>query len=282
MADEEWQRSYVERVLQLHNETHGTAIELVGRYTDVHGQPEQGQKNPDWVAKDTGTGDEVAIEVKRLTDAALHEQTSLLEAICREVAEAVSGELSGTFIWSMNVSDLVALDLRRDGRMLLRDALRDVIATRSRDMALGDEVDLTGDLQGKLSDRLPHDFWVTLRKWKEDGSFLNPDAVNQFYNGHTHALSGKAFDQFNKNVKDADDQLEEAKRRGATSTFLILLTTGYMGAEADAVQATVEMLEMNDYDSIDYCYVHGGNSALDGNGTWDISEIALPRNGGAR
>ncbi len=77
MGKEDWQKPYVQRVLDYHNLKYGRGLALEGRCEDIH--PElQGQRAWDWSATDGNTSREAAIEVKRLTCPELQENFSVL------------------------------------------------------------------------------------------------------------------------------------------------------------------------------------------------------------
>jgi len=64
---EEWEREHVQRALDAHNKKYGTHIVIKDRTTDIYPVLKD-QINWDWVCHDTKTDEEIAIEVKKLTD----------------------------------------------------------------------------------------------------------------------------------------------------------------------------------------------------------------------
>ena len=100
---DKWEREHVQCVLDYHNEKYGIHIVIKGKATDIYDL--KGQLNWDWVCYDTETGDEIAIEVKKLTASKLEEKSHVMWQILEDVRNSLSGskKLPGTFFLSIEM-----------------------------------------------------------------------------------------------------------------------------------------------------------------------------------
>ena len=73
----EWQRKRVQRTLDYHNMKYGTNITIKGKTRDVY-PILRGESDWDWVCYDTKTGNEIALEVKRLMDEKLEKRQDII------------------------------------------------------------------------------------------------------------------------------------------------------------------------------------------------------------
>ena len=89
---EEWERKRVQRVLDYHNKKYKTHIAIKGRATDVYPYLKD-QLNWDWVCYDIETGDEVAVEVKKLTDEKLEVRHNTIGDVLEEIKNDLSNKL---------------------------------------------------------------------------------------------------------------------------------------------------------------------------------------------
>lgn len=74
---EEWQRPFIEAVIQRHNSTYVTHITIKDRCESSYPTLRGGQRW-DWVCEDNVAGTEIAVETKRLMKENLKERDALL------------------------------------------------------------------------------------------------------------------------------------------------------------------------------------------------------------
>jgi len=256
---EGWQKSYVQRVLDYHNQKHSTSIAITGRYEKIH--PElQGGRGWDWVCHDKSHGSEIAIEVKRLTNPQLQERFSVLDEICHELSGELSGDLKGVFILFTEVSEEEHFDLKGANKQRIKENLNELILREAQSLGTGSEKDLTTELRARLPEVLPQDCYFKLHKLDSEGSYLAPD-VGVAWSAPSEELQGEDLVKFQKLVQSANQQLAEAKAKGISDTFLIILEIWFSGAEADVIQKTLHHLELHDLRFIKHVY-HVGHSSV--------------------
>ena len=85
----------VQRVLDYHNEKHGTYITIRGKTQDV--RPDlKGKSDWDWACYDTETGDEVAVEVKEITREDLEAKSEGIYNVLHKIRVGLLGKLPGS------------------------------------------------------------------------------------------------------------------------------------------------------------------------------------------
>lgn len=258
MNKEYWQKPFVQRVLDSHNEKYGTDIAIKGRYEEIY--PQAKVRNWDWVAADNKSGGEVAIEVKRLTDPQLQKWFSGLDKICRALSDELSGDLKGIFLLFTEVSKEEHFDLRGTNRQRIKKSLKELILREAPSLGTEKEKNLTAELRARLPGVLPQNCYFNLYKLDSGGQYLIP-GVGVIRRGSSGELQGEDLVEFQRLLKErANEQLAEAKKKGISETFFVILETWLSGMEAEVIQKTLRHLNPHDFCSIEYIYHVSHNS----------------------
>jgi len=269
VADEEWQRRYVQRVLGCHNQNFGTDIALVGRIEDVY-PARAGQRTWDWVCKDEASGSEAAVEVKKLTDEQREEANSVLGQIERDLSSRLDGILPGTFELSVSIGADRPDPCGARKRQLL-EAIEKLIRSAAQPAEIGKEQNLAEQLAGQLRHVLPQDCQITLVKLENEGSRLIITGLGQSWFGAGDDLTESEFENFQRHVQKANEQLAEAARLGISETFLIILEIGFSGAAIDAVRAAFQRVASSSYCHIRHVYFTDSKSSARLGGTYSLN-----------
>jgi hypothetical protein len=261
VSKEDWQKSYIQRVLDYHSKRYGRNIAIVGRCEEIH--PElKGQLCWDWSATDKNKSGEVAIEVKRLTSRQLQEGFSVLYQTCRKLRGELRGSLKGTFLLYIRVSQENPFDFRElttDKRQQFKNILKGLILEKAQSLPTGREQDLTLELREELPQVLPQGCYCKLYKLNDEGSYLSPH-VPVDWSPPSEKLQGEDLVEFQKLLQSANHQLAEAKARGISDTFLIIVEIWFSGAEADVLQSTLRNFRASEFPHIGFLYLVGADS----------------------
>jgi len=250
MSKEELQEQYVQCVLDYHNKKYGGNISIVGWCEDVY--PGLRDRHWDWVCHDDTSGNEVAVEVKKLTISHLEEKAAILWTIGCQLRTELSNELPGTFLLTVDIPEQ-NLDLHGSKKPMLKSAIKEVISKVAQNLHTTEEQNLTEELKYRLPAIFPQDCNFSLKKLSNDGSRLSL-LSGRTWLAPSKKLEGDEFAEFRKLIRKANTQLAEAQRKGISETFLILVEMGYSGADADALQDTLSCLDPTDYSYIKYIY----------------------------
>jgi len=252
MSSERWQKPHVQKVLDYHNKSHHTDFRVKYLSEEFFNDLEHTERW-DWVCEDQKAGSLGAVEVKRLTEEAQHEEHSLLEALRTQLQEVVSGTFRGTYILLLHTADQ-PLNLRGRNIRRFKEALQIVIQATVPNIRLGQSMNLSSELREGLPDVVAPDFHAELRKVATAGSRL---AVEIFLGGSAPSgkLHGDDFPKFRSQVQKANRQLSHARTRGLQETFLILLDLlCFLAADTEAVKHAVGQLAPEEYCNIKYIY----------------------------
>lgn len=255
MNKEDWQKVYIQPALDYHNKKYNKNITIVGRCEEIHPKL-KGRRCWDWSAIDKNNGGEIAIEVKRLTNPKLQERFSELYKICRELSGELSGNLRGVFILSVEVFEEGHFDLRGVNKQRLKEKLKELVVNEARSMENRQERDLAAELRVRLPEVVPRDHCLRLLKLDNAGSYVSPSCPVTWW-GPSGEPQGQDLIAFQKLVQDANRQLGEAKRKGISETFLILVELWFSGAEADVIQDTLRSFDPSDHNHIKFLYLVG-------------------------
>lgn len=253
MIGEDWQKPYVQCVLDYHNKKHSTNFAVAGRCEKIY--PElKGRLSWDWCASDKSSGGAAAIEVKRLTNPQLQEKYSALHQICYELSGELSGKLKGTFLLTMGIGEEQRFDLQGDKKQRLKDTLNKLILKEAPSLRARKEQDIGQALRKRLPDIVPEHSYCALYKFDDEGSYLSPNVVAGWLGPHGE-LQGEDLIQFQQLVQSANQQLAEAKKKGIAETFLIIVEIGFSGADADVIQSTLQKFTRSNYQHIEFWYL---------------------------
>ena len=257
----------MQRVLDYYNEKYGTHIEIKGKTTDIY--PDlKGQINWDWVCYDTKTGEEIAVEVKKLTDPQLEERGNIIWNILEEIKDNLSNKLPGTFVLGIDIPNNYYLPLSgQRNRQEFKNLLYETIFQIAQRLKLEEERALTPQIIGQLPFALPDSFFCALQKVDNEGSVLGlSSGVTGFW---SRWLDEHELKKFEKLVSHANnEQLKVAKKEfNVKETFLVFICEGLRLANPYTVANAIKRINRDSYSYINYiCYVSGEK----------VTEIPLP------
>lgn len=263
MIKNQWEKRRVQRVLNYCNKKHGTHIIIQGKSDTVY--PElKGQLNWDWVCNDTQTKDEIAVEVKRLTDSKIEEIYNTLWQLFTEVQDNLNKRnlLPGVFHMSFIISPSLDKSISRNDKKELKLVLYNIISEEVQKLQIGEEILLTPQIKKLLSFELPALTSATLHKLGiKDSHISKGSGIIKWGN---ILFSEKELAEFQQLVTRANEQLGKSKPR---KTFLITVEEGFRHKDPTAVTDAFSRMKPECYSNIDYIYFVQGKK---------IAEICPP------
>ncbi len=253
----------MQRVLDCHNEKYKTHIAIRGRATGVY-PCLKGQLNWDWVCYDTETGDEVAVEVKKLTDEKLEVRHNTIGDVLEEIKNDLSNKLPGTFLLGISISPRNSyLPLRgQQNRQKFKDVLCEAIFQTAQRLKLEEEQALTPQIIGQLPFALPDSFFCALRKFSDEGSALyKSSGVAGVWSLQLNEDELKKFEEL---VSHANEQLKKANVK---ETFLVIIDEGLRVTHPSTIPDAFKSISHNSYSHIGHAYCVSGE---------EVTEIPLP------
>lgn len=260
----EWERKRVQRVLDYHNKKYGTRIKIKGRTTRVYPQL-KGRINWDWVCCDTKTGDEIAVEVKKITEQKLEEKVHIMWQLLDEVANSLSEpkKLPGTFYLSVEITQEYNLPFKRqENQQKFKAVLSQAIYRTAQSLKPGKAKDLKPQIIKQLPFVLPDVSVFDLHKLRNEGSML--------YKGFgTVGFLSIGFDKlelqkFNDLVLWANEQLKIAH---VQETLLVLVEEGKRPINPSEIEGAFRNINSTNYSEIKHVYFIRGE---------EVAEIPLP------
>jgi len=258
------ERKRVQRVLNHHNKKYGTRIEIKGKSTDVYPNL-KGELNWDWVCYDTETGEEIAVEVKRVTDPELEEKSHIMWQLLIEVQSdcSKSKQLPGTFTLAIDIPQSYYLPFdRRRNRQEFKDILCNAILRAAKTLKLGETKDLIPQV-ARRSPLVSTDLLVLdLHKLSDEGNVLYKSSGTTGWDSiHFDKTQLEEFEQL---VLHANEQL---KKSCTKETFLVLIEEGYRPKDPDEIAEAFRNINSVSYSNIKYSYFIRGE---------EMVEIPLP------
>jgi len=256
MDNENWQMPHIRNVLGYHNKSYGTGFLLVGRCERFFPEIQGGW---DWVCSTT-TGKKGAIEVKRLTDERKHEEHSILNRVRTELEREMPCELHGIYRLLLDIDDESLYFLGDDKEKLrkvreLKDTIRTVIGQVAPGLAAQEIRDISSELKTRLPRIVGASFCAELHKVTDSENLLLVEIMTGG-NAPSQVLVGKDLEKFKDLVQQANRQLHEAKTRGLSETFLVLLDLlYYLAPEPAAIRNTFCQLNAKEHLNINYAYL---------------------------
>ena len=123
------------------------------------------------------------------------------------------------------------------------------------DVAVLESRDISGELKTRLPDIVGASFYAELHKATDRGETFIVEVMTGG-SGYSEDLKGEDLNKFKDLVQQANYQLQEAKFRGYSETFLILLDLlYYLVPTPDAVRNTFSQLNAEEYSNINYAYL---------------------------
>lgn len=261
--EEEWERERVQRALDYHNERYRAHIEIKGKATDVYPQLE-GQLNWDWVCYDTETGEEIAVEVKKLLDPRLEERGNIVWQLLEEVRNSLSKsqKLPGTFILYVDIPNNYYLPFSKQrNRQEFKNLLYEAIYKTAQRLKSGETEDLKPQIVKQLPFVLP-DFFLHLRKFSDAGDVLIRSSG--FTGLWSPQLDEHELKEFETLVSHANTQLSQANVK---QTFLVIIEEGHRLTNSNTIADALKRANRNSYSQINYVYYVSGKV---------VAEIPLP------
>ena len=262
-----WERKRVQRVLDYHNKKYGTGITIKSKFIDVypHLKEQKSQLNWDWVCYDTKTGDEIAIEVKRLTDPELEEKSNVMWQLLEEVQNSLSEskKLPGTFFLSFDTPQDYYLPFNKKGnKRKLRDIIYKTVYQTAQTLKLGETKDLMPQIEKQLSFTLPDFSPLDLHKFSNEGNALyKSSGITGWDSIHFDKNELTEFEQL---VSHANKQLKEANVK---DTFLLFIEEGYRPKDPPEIAEAFTRINAASYSEIRRVYFIRGE---------EVAEIPLP------
>jgi len=252
-------REHVQRVLDCHNKKYGTHITIKGKTQDVH--PDlKGKSDWDWVCHDTETSDEIAVEVKKITDEKLEVRYDTIWDILREIGGDLSNKLPGTFALQTNIPKNDYLSLRgQQKKQRFKDILCEAIFQTAQTLKLGDDRGLIPQISKRLPFALPDSFFCALQKVGDEGSMLQlGSTVGGFW---SIELKEHELTKFEEMVSQANKQLKQAS--SANQTFLVIIEEGLRSTIPETVAMALEQINRNSYSHINHIYYVSGKKVVE-------------------
>lgn len=258
----EWQRKRVQLALDYHNRKYGTNIIIKDKARYIY-PTLRGKRDWDWVCHDTKTGDEIALEVKKLTDEELEKRQNLIWDILIELRDKLLNKLPGTFVLGINFLENYPLQLRgQQNKQEFKDILYRAIFQTAKTLKLGEERNLTPQILGQLPFARPDSFVCELQKVSNRDSLLRlSSGVTGFW---SKELGGNEFVKFGQLVSDANEKLKKAKDDfNVKETFLVFICEGLRLANQNTVAGALNRMSQQNYSQINHIYYVSGEEVTD-------------------
>lgn len=259
-----WEKKHVQRALDYHNKKYETNIEIKGKTTDIYPQL-RGQPNWDWVCYYLETEEEIAVEVKRLTDPKLEEKSNVLWQLLEEIQNSFSKskKLPGKFLLSFDIPQHYYLPFNKKGnRQELQDILCKTVSQTAQTLKLGETKDLIHQIAKQLPFTLPDLSPLDLTKFSDEGSALyKSSGITGWDSIH---FDKTELEEFELLIAHANEQLKKANVK---ETFLVLIEEGYRHKDPGEVAEAFTKINAESYSVIGQVYFVRGK---------EIAEIPLP------
>lgn len=256
---EEWEREHVQRVLDYHNKKYG--IQIKGRTTKVYPHLKR-QLSWDWVCYDPRTGDEIALEVKKLTDTKSEERANIVWQLLEEVSDSLLREVPGTFFLSIDIPKGYYLPLNEQNKQELRNLLYELIYETAQRLKSGEEENLEDEILRRLSFKLRNDCSFTLTKLSDEGSAIYKSSG--IIGWDSISFDELELEKFEQLVSYANTQLKVAH---TDKTVLILIEEGFRPIDPPEIAEAFTKVKPESYSKIGQVYFIRGD---------EVTEIPLP------
>lgn len=261
---DEWEREHVQRALDVHNKEYGTHIVIKGKTQKIY--PElKGKSDWDWVCYDEETGEEIAVEVKKITDEKLEVRHNTIGDVLEEIKNDLSNKLPGSFSLGISISPKDDyLPLRgQHSKQKFKSVLCEAIFKTAQTLKLKEERGLTPQIIQQLPSALPKSFFCALYKVSDKGSALY---ISSGITGSwSTRLNEHELKNFEERVSGANEQLKQATN--AKQTLLVIIEEGLRLTIPDTVAMALEQINPDSYSHINHVYYVSGKKVV---------EISLP------
>jgi len=221
-------------------------------------RPDQGTY--DFVCADETTGNEIAIEVKQLTDEGLESSHRELNKVLREVEQDIGNHMPGTFSLCVTMGE-TRLPLRGNSdRNRFKYILEGAILVGAMTLRSGESVALHYALWQYLGVSSPEDLTCDLKKLNDSGAALYVHTPGYGGSGPSIPVDDDTLEIVTALVRRASTQLAEARAEPKPrETFLLLVEESFSGVEADVLEEAIKHVDSCDYSSIDKIYRMSGH-----------------------
>lgn len=265
-----WERKHVQRVLDYNNRKYGTHIEIEGKTQDV--RPDlKGKSDWDWVCYDTETGDEIALEVKRITEEELEEKRHQIYNLLLEVTSSLSHKLKGTFRLFVDTlkdynfpfkDDNLPAKERRKSRQIFKNILSETIIEAAERLNVGKTEDLRQTFSEGLSFNLTDILLLELQKISNQGNLIElHHGTTGWYSIGFDELELEKFEQL---VSRANMQLKQSNTK---ETFWVLIEEGERPINPPEIVEAFKNINASSYSEIKHVYFIRGE---------EVTKIPLP------
>jgi len=251
-----WEKEHMQRVLDYHNRKYGTHIKPKDKSIVVYPHL-KGQTNWDWVCYDTKTGDEIAVEVKKITDCKLEGRGNIIWDILEEIKDNLSNKLPGTFSLYIDIPKNYYLPLRgQRNKQGFKNILYEAIFQIAQRLKLEERESLTPHL-GQLPFALPDTFLCALQKVSDEGSMLRLGSGATGW--WSTELDEHELEKFEQLISHANEQLRVAQKEfNVKQTFLVIIEEGYRITYPDTLADAIKRINHTSYSHINHIYYVSG------------------------
>ncbi len=268
--EDSWEKRHVQCVLEYHNKKYGTHIAIGGKTQDV--RPDlKGKSDWDWVCCDTETGDEIALEVKKLTDQALEAKDSMMWQFLEKVRDSLSTKLPGTFGLHVNIPGDYYLPIKgQKDKQELQDLLCTMIDRTAPRLQVGEEADLKRKIiiLLRIMKKEGERFYIPrgvvsckLYKYSDEGNVLALSPGLMWW--QSLEIEETELEQWEQMVSHANEQLQKANVK---ETFLVFIE-GHSGRKPSALEKAFSSIKQESYSAIKYVYFVIGE---------EVTKVRLP------
>jgi len=258
------ERNQVQDILDHHNRKYGVQIKdrAAAIYQHLGDQP-----GWDWVCYDPGTGDEIALVVKRLTEASPEEMGDIIRVVLAELEDSLAGKLTGTFSLGVEIPSDYCFPRKNDKIQWnkiheFRRLLASVVYDKAPTLRLEEQRDLTTQITNKLSFALPESFRCQLKKTGYEGSVLTISPEQTGYPAPGYGAN--EIEEFEHLVSQANQQLRMA---GTRQKWLVFIEEGDRSLDSAVVTEVLARINPENRSEITRFYCLGGG---------EVVEIMLP------
>lgn len=253
---------HVQRVLDYHNNKYGTHITICGKTQNV--RPElKGKSDWDWVCCEIETSDEIAIEVKRITEQRAEERERVIYDLLHEMRIKITGRLKGYFILSVNIDEYYfPFKKHPENKQIFMTVLSDAIEKTAQRLKIGEVEDLAPQINERIPFNLPNIMFFDLEKLDSDVSVLQ---LNLMIGGSWSIGFNKLeLEKFEGLVSHANEQLRSSC---TDKTFLVLIEEGHRPINPPEIVEAFTGINARSYSEIKHVYFVRGE---------EVEEIPLP------
>jgi hypothetical protein len=213
------------------------------------------------VCYDIETGDEIAVEIKKLTDEKLEVRHNTIWDVLEEIKNDLLNKLPGTFSLGISISPKgYYLPLRgQHSKQKFKSVLCEAIFKTAQMLKLEEERALTPQIIGQLPFALPGSFFCALHKLSDEGSILRlSSGITGFW---PPGLNSRELAKFEELVSHANEQLKQATN--AKQTLLAIIEEGLRLTIPDTVAMAIRKINPDSYSHIDHIYYVSGGEVIE-------------------